>query len=248
LNGVAADTPRPRLQGSGRPKGGTRIAPTMKPETLPMDQKVQPWAQRRILWIGGSPCAGKSTLATRLADNHGCALYRCDEALDAHQRRMTPSAQPMMHRLTNTSWNDLWMRPIEAQIREELDFYREESPLILDDLLAFPADTPLIVEGTALLPELVAPLLTASQGAVWLVPSAAFQREHYARRPWIHDILRQCADPTRAFENWMRHDIGFADAVGCQARERQLRVIRVDGALGIEALAMIVGGWLQLPR
>src|SRR3954451_22553031 len=110
-------------------------------------------AARHILWIGGSPCAGKSTLSTYLAEKYGCAVYRCDEAYDAHLERSTPVAQPWISRLKAMSWNDVWMRPVETQIREEFAFYREEFPLILDDLRALPAGAPLIVEGTALLPE-----------------------------------------------------------------------------------------------
>ena len=200
-----------------------------------------------VLWVGGSPCAGKSTLAAILADRHDLAHYHCDEALATHVRRAAPLAYPMMHKLTNTSWNGLWMRPVEVMIREELAFYREEFPLVLADLRRFPAAAPVVAEGTALLLELVAPHLSDPHRTVWLVPSAEFQRAHYARRPWIHDILRQCDDPARAFENWMRRDIGFADTVERQAKERRLQVLRIDGALDVEALATTVERWFRLP-
>jgi 2-phosphoglycerate kinase len=203
-------------------------------------------ALARILWVGGSPCAGKSTLAAILAGRHGLALYRCDEALTGHLQRATPTAQPMMHKLTNMPWNDLWRRPVDAQIHQELAFYQEEFPFVLEDLLDFPTTTPVIAEGTALLPELVAPLLTDRRRAVWLVPSADFQREHYSRRPWIHDILRQCDDPAQAFENWMQRDIGFADTAERRAKERRLQVLRVDGTLRVEALTTIAEGWFRL--
>lgn len=213
-----------------------------------MDRQGQRLSSRpRVLWVGGSPCAGKSTLAALLADRHGLALYHCDEALPAHLRRAAPTAYPLMHTLTNTPWNALWARPVDAQIREELAFYREEFPLVLEDLRGFPTTSPVIAEGTALLPELVAPHLAEPHRALWLVPSAAFQREQYAQRPRIHDILRQCDEPRAAFENWMRRDIGFADTVERHAKERHLPVLRVDGTRGVEALATIAEGRLQLP-
>jgi 2-phosphoglycerate kinase len=203
-------------------------------------------SQRRILWIGGSPCAGKSTLARHLAEQYGLAPYRCDEALDSHLGRITAAAHPTIHKLTNISWNELWTRPIEVQIREELAFYREDFPLIVEDLLSLPVTTPLIVEGTALLPELIAPLLAAPHQAVWLVPTATFQRDHYARRSWIEEILRQCADPAQAFDNWMRRDSGFADIVEAQAIEHALWVQRVDGTVNIEAMTALVAAQLGL--
>lgn len=193
----------------------------------------------QILWIGGSPCAGKSTLAITLAQRYGLTHYSCDDALLSHLRRSNPSTHPMLHKLSNSSWNELWTRPVERQIREELAFYREELPLILEDLRAFSPDTAVIAEGTALLPDLVAPLLHDRRRGVWLLPSVSFQREHYARRPWVGDILRQCADPERAFDHWMRRDSGFADTVEASAKARDLSVLRVDGTQSVEEMTAI---------
>lgn len=201
----------------------------------------------RVLWIGGSPCAGKSTIAATLASKHGFELYRCDEALEAHLQRVEPASQPMMHKLAHTSWNDLWMRPVEVQIREELTFYREEFPMVVGDLLGFPPATAVIAEGTALLPELVAPLLTSPHQGVWIVPTPGFQREHYAQRPWIGDILRQCDDPAQAFDNWMGRDSGFADAIEHSAGQHELHLVRVDGSRSIAEMVAVVAGLFRLP-
>ena len=32
-----------------------------------------------ILWIGGSPCAGKSTVADIIRDRYGIVLYQADD-------------------------------------------------------------------------------------------------------------------------------------------------------------------------
>jgi len=201
----------------------------------------------QIIWIGGSPCAGKSTLAATLARRYGLTHYSCDDALTAHLQRSDAATYPLLHQLAKRSWNEIWTRPVERQIREELAFYREEFPLILEDLAAFPPDTPIVAEGTALLPELVAPLLQGQRQALWIVPTASFQREHYERRPWINDILRQCADPGLAFDNWMRRDIGFADAVEESAGALGLPVIRVDGKEDADEVFTRVCGVLRLP-
>ncbi len=208
---------------------------------------LAPTPLAQVLWIGGSPCAGKSTLAATLARRCGLTHYSCDDALTAHLQRSNAATYPLLHQLANSSWDELWNRPVERQIREELAFYREEFPLILEDLADFPAGTPIVAEGTALLPKLVAPMLQEQQRAIWVVPTASFQREHYARRPWIDDILRQCADPALAFDNWMRRDIGFADAVEADAQSLNLPVIRVDGKKGAEDMLTRVCGILRLP-
>lgn len=206
-----------------------------------------PTSVGEVIWIGGSPCAGKSTLAATLAGQYGLTHYSCDDALPAHVQRSNAATYPLLHQLAMSSWDEVWTRPVERQICEELAFYREEFPLILEDLAAFPPGTPLVAEGTALLPELVAPLLQGQRRAIWLVPTASFQREHYARRPWIDDILRQCADPALAFDNWMQRDIGFADTVEASARALDLPVIRVDGTENAERIAKLACDLLGLP-
>ena len=206
-----------------------------------------PASLAEVVWIGGSPCAGKSTLAATLARQYGLTHYSCDDALPAHLQRSDPARYPLLHQLAKSSWNDLCARPVERQIREELAFYREEFPLVLADLAAFPAGTSIVAEGTALLPDLIAPLLHGQRQAIWLVPTASFQREHYARRPWINDILRQCVDPALAFDNWMRRDSGFADVVEASASALDLPVIRVDGGEDAEAVFTRVCGSLRLP-
>src|SRR4051812_44033795 len=36
------------------------------------------------LWIGGSPCSGKSTVAAVIAAARGLPLYSCDDAFERH--------------------------------------------------------------------------------------------------------------------------------------------------------------------
>ena len=64
-----------------------------------------------------------------------------------------------MHRLKDMSWNALWSRPVEQQVQEELEFYREEFGMIMSDVSALPNTSPIIVEGAALLPEKVEQLV-----------------------------------------------------------------------------------------
>lgn len=200
----------------------------------------------RVFWIGGSPCAGKTTIAAALARRHTLTHYSCDDALPAHLARSTPATHPLLHALSALSWDAIWSRPVEQQIAEEFAFYREEFSLILEDLRALPGNG-IIAEGTALLPELVAPLLANSRQAVWLVPTAAFQREYYAHRPWVADILKQCADPAQAFDNWMQRDSGFADLVEADAKARGLMVLRIDGTQTISEIDTSVSALLDLP-
>jgi hypothetical protein len=188
-------------------------------------------------WIGGSPCSGKSSIATQLAGAYGLLVYSCDEHFPTHQRRADPSLHPALHALSSMSWDEIWMRPIEQQVEKVFIVYREEFGMILEDLESIAGDRPLLVEGSALLPELVVELLDGIKQAVWVVPSPDFQVRYYSQREWVQGILKQCRDPQTAFRNWMERDAQFAERVATQAIEMSLEVIHVDGRLGTSELA-----------
>ena len=193
-----------------------------------------------VYWLGGSPCAGKSSIADRLVAAHGLAVYRCDDAYFRHAETITPADQPVFSRIVGATCDELWMRPVERQVAEALELYREEFSLILADLMALPASRPLIAEGAALLPELVDALGVDRRRAVWVVPTETFQRHEYARREWRHETLKECAQPEQAWLNWMARDAGFARSVAEDAKRRGRRVIVVDGSRSLAETARAV--------
>ena len=183
-----------------------------------------------IFWMGGSPCSGKSSIAELLSRRHELQYYQCDGAFAEHGRRVSALGQPTFHKLLSMTWDEIWTRPVDLQLREEIAIYREEFAMILDDLLALPPSPPILAEGTALLPDCVNDVLVNHNQAMWIVPSESFQREHYPDRgPWVQDILRQCADPDLAFRNWMDRDVAFARWVSRRTTELGLEMIEVDG-------------------
>jgi hypothetical protein len=145
---------------------------------------ITPLALPNVIWIGGSPCAGKSAIADALAKQYGFSVYRCDDAFTRHAEQVVPERQPVWARLNGLTCDGLWMRPVEEQVTEEIAFYQEEFPMILNDLARLPAGQTVIAEGAALLPELLDAFVAGPRRAVWIVPAAEFQLTHYARRDW----------------------------------------------------------------
>lgn len=191
--------------------------------------EIQKQTLAHIYWIGGSPCAGKSAIAQTLAERFGYHYYPCDHQVERHQALATPETHPIFHHLNTLRGDALWLRPLETQVTEEIQYCDQHFDLILADLLTLPKDKPILAEGAALLPTCVIPLLTHAHQAIWLVPSEAFQRHHYAQRPWVHDVLADCTDPAQAFENWMQRDARFALWVAEQARLLGGRCLTITG-------------------
>jgi hypothetical protein len=186
------------------------------------------------LWIGGSPCSGKSTVAQRLAAADGWSLYSCDDHWDDHVARATRDRLPVLTKVGSLAADVRLRQPIDVQVADVFEAYREEFALIRADL----ADVamPVIVEGAALLPELLATMGVPADRAVWMVPTEAFQRAYYARRPWARDLLAGTPDADDLFDAWMRRDAAFAGLVARHAEDLEYQVVWVDGSVSVEAV------------
>jgi hypothetical protein len=194
-----------------------------------------------VCWIGGSPCAGKSSVVSWLAERHAFTSYNCDDAFARHAGQIAAGRQPAFYKVTHMTWDELWMRPVETLLQDEIAVYGEEWPIIVDDLLSLPDDRPVVAEGAALMPALVAPVLARPAQAIWVVPSEDFQRTHYpARGEWVHDIVEQCSDPERALRNWMDRDVAFARLVARHAERLGLALLTVDGSRTVAQNAALV--------
>lgn len=199
-----------------------------------------------VLWLGGSPCAGKSTVAERLAGEHGLRLYSCDAEHERHAAEARRRGLRTFVKLATLGFARIMGRPHEEMLRDALELCREEFPMILEDLAALPPGRPVLAEGTALLPELVAGAAGPDPRAVWLVPTEAAQRERYARRPWAAGLLRAAPDPDGAWDRWMRRDTATAEHVRQQAQARGLPVVVSDRIPPLEDTAAAVARHLRL--
>ncbi|MEZ4727168.1 MAG: hypothetical protein R3E79_08560 [Caldilineaceae bacterium] len=199
-----------------------------------------------VYWIGGSPCAGKSTVAQAVADRYQLHYYHCDAWFATHQRQADPAQQPTLHRLASLSCDERWLPPVADQVARVQAIYGEEFGMILADLRALPADQPILAEGAALLPAHVLPYLPTRRQAIWLTPTPTFQRTHYAQRSWIHDVLATCTDPAQAFQHWMARDEAYAAWIKEAATALGLAVVQVDGQQPVDAMIRQVAAWFGL--
>jgi len=156
---------------------------------------------KKVFWLGGSPCAGKSSISEILASRFDLEVYHVDEAFENHRQGLNSAQQPYLSKWLASSWNERWMQPIDSLVEEVIACYREHFDLIRQDILAGPQRKPLLVEGTALLPGEVARMLPNRSQAIWIIPTSNFQRKHYAQREWARAIVDQCNDPEVAFQN-----------------------------------------------
>jgi hypothetical protein len=191
-----------------------------------------------ILWIGGSTCAGKSTIAERLAERYQLPAYFFDRREPFHIYRSIPEQQPHLIGFMAMTMDERWvLRSPEAMALHTIaSWSTERFPMVLDDLSSMPAEAPIIAEGPGLFPQQVAPLLTRPNQGIWLVASRDLIEQVRHARP---GLARMTSDPERTMRNIIDRDILIADHVRQGAQTLGLPHIEVDLQNIHQAYAMV---------
>jgi hypothetical protein len=200
-----------------------------------------------VYWIGGGSGAGKSTIAARVADRCDLQVYATDGVMADHARRSPPASAPYLQRFLAMDMDERWVNRSPAAMLDTFHWYRGEGfGLIVEDLLALPADRGVVAEGFRLLPGLVAPLLAEAWHAVWLVPTPEFRRAAFESRGGLWQIAGRTSDPERALHNLLERDRMFTERLDATATGLGLPVIRVDPAMTEDDLTALVAASFRL--
>lgn len=185
---------------------------------------------RHVYWLGGGSGAGKSTIARRLANEHGLQLYATDDVMQDHGSRTTPEDAPRLTGFIAMDMDERWLNRSPETMLETFHWFRGEGfDLIVEDLLGL-RDVPVIAEGFRLLPHLVEPL-AAPGHAVWLLPSPAFRRAAFESRGALWSIAGKTTDPEKALSNLLERDRMFTDRLRQETTRLGLPAIEVDAAV-----------------
>lgn len=183
-------------------------------------------------WIGGSPCSGKSTVSEILATTYHLQLYRCDDHLQRFLNLGSEQNIPVMKKIKNMTEDQIWLRNVDEQVSDTIDFWKESLKYILDDLTKIEANS-VVIEGAAILPDLVTKLNIRNDRYVCMIPTKEFQIENYRNRTWVTGRLSGCSNAALAFENWMERDVRFANIVKKESIRDQRNLMIVDGTFDI---------------
>lgn len=192
-------------------------------------------ALAHVLWIGGAPDAGKTSIAALLAARYQLQVYHFDRHEPAHFARAEPDRHPALfaaHSMRMTP-DERWVRrPVAVMVRETIQSWSERFGMAVEDLRAMPGRPMIVAEGPGFFPECVAPLLTSPHQAIWLEPTEPFKRASAARRD-KPGAQYETSDPERARRNWYARDLGLVAHVRRAAEARGLTLLTVDGSASL---------------
>lgn len=182
-----------------------------------------------IYWLGGGSGSGKTTLAQNIKSKYNVNIYDTDAAMMKHVERSSASNCTLLHKFLKMSLDERWVLREPQQMFESFHWYQGEGfQFIIDDLLAMPADKPILVEGFRLLPELVYPHLQETHKAVWLLPTPHFRKKAFEQRNMLQDFPSKTSNPNMAMKNLLQRDGIFTNWLEEQVTKYKLRSVTVD--------------------
>ena len=188
-----------------------------------------------VLWIGGGPQAGKTTLSRLLAGKWDLKIFNLDwHAVRDHELRPRPAALAF----AALSMDERWATPsVEHLVERSIDIWQENFALVLDDLLALPRSRTIVAEGPGAFPWCVSPVITSASQAIFLVPTREW-RDTAAVRRWGAGQVRRfpgIVDRERALTNVSARDAILDARAMSSCAELGLRCELVDGTRDLDA-------------
>lgn len=130
-------------------------------------------------YIGGSPCAGKSTVAEMLSQKYDLYYFKVDDFLDDYTKQGALKGYPICKKTVEMNAEQIWMREPLLQCREEFEFYEEIFEYVLADLKRINSKNGIITEGAAYVPKLIKQLGIPSSRYISITPAKEFQVFHF---------------------------------------------------------------------
>ncbi len=207
------------------------------------DQAKEAQKLTHVLWICGSPGAGKSTVSHNIARVYVFVDYHADAWARNHFARRVASGDADAQAFLKMNMDERWVeRTVETLTHEAISSWPKHFPLTIEDLLALPKENIIVAEGN-FFPESVAPYLTHPHQAIWLTPTDGFceqarrsKHAELARRKQRHGVNDEASDPEQRLRNLIARDQQLARYVRSQAEALQLPHIEVDGSQSPEDL------------
>lgn len=100
---------------------------------------------QNVIFICGTACGGKTTMAKLLSEKHNLHLYNMDKMYDNHRRIANEKYQPeMCYHMQD--YHEQWTRPTEEQTRWNMKSLQEQTEMVLIDLMTLSREQKIVAD------------------------------------------------------------------------------------------------------
>lgn len=188
---------------------------------------------KKVLMIGGTSHAGKSTLANALCDRFGWT-YMSTDMLARHPGRPWPSGSGDVPPHVVDHYSTL---TTEERMRSVIAHYRSLWPVIQDRIVSLLENTAsgegCVIEGSAVLPENAGRLVSARVGVFWMTASDDFL-EHRIRSESCYTAVG--ADARVLIDNFIARTLAFNRWIMADVKRLGLPVVVVNEQTSTEGM------------
>lgn len=157
-----------------------------------------------VVFVIGTNCGGKTTMAKTLAMHHNKTFYSADEHYWNHRPLSDATHQPNMNRPFIT-WEEYFSRDPKDQAEWLYACEVEEMPFILLDLVRLTDQNPKgVVADVHCVPEAILHVSDPSRIVAMTATEAVIRKEYFARddkNPVLECIRRETKEPEKAKAN-----------------------------------------------
>ena len=189
-----------------------------------------------VLWIGGGPCVGKTTLSRLLAGKYDLKIYNIDWHLVRDYPQRPGGTLPGWDEL---SMDERWVQPSPSELAErDIASWTARFSFVIEDVLALPTTRRIVVEGPGAFPWSVAQVIHSPRQAVFLLPTSEVHDAVLARRDRdrapTETLEGRTSDPERARQNIRGRNALMRERIVASCEELGLRYVSVDGSRDLD--------------
>jgi len=194
---------------------------------------------QHVLWVGGAPCAGKTTLSRRLSSDFDMLYYDGDDRFETHFETATAAEFPATCKAKNRvrkEGSSVWMFEQESGEMATFmrDLGREDLARVIKDLLELPSDKPIVVDLYSGHPLWVRDIATP-ESMVFLVSTDAFQKVGWEKRDGaFRREIEQCVNPEWSMKQFVDCCLMMSHQVRKECREYSLPLLTTGGCMELD--------------